>query len=87
MRGSDVPGNCEGEDYSWIVEGGEYVFRASAPDHATGQRYRVLKFVLDVPSYQRKVLVEGLTGKDRGLWFVCTFENFRVRYEPYIEEP
>jgi len=66
-----------------IVEGGLYVYAAAQPDWATCQQYRVVKFVVDVPSYQHKVLVEALTGKDRGLWFVTTFENFRVRYQPH----
>ncbi len=63
-----------------IVEGGIYVYENRIPVTALGHFYKVHKFVMDVPSYQPKVLVEALSGKDRGLWFVCSINNFLVRY-------
>ncbi len=65
-----------------LVEGHEYIFTKGYPVPCHGERYKVHRYVLDVPAYQRKVLVEALTGKDQGLWFVCSVANFCVRYRP-----
>lgn len=64
-----------------LVEGATYRYTASQPAKATGHLYKLVKEVLDVPSYQRKCLVECLTGPDRGLWFTCSLSNFAGRYE------
>ncbi len=64
-----------------IVEGAEYTYEAAIPAGCMGQRYKLHREVIDVPSYQRKVLVEALTGKDRGLFFTCTLQNFALRYK------
>lgn len=64
-----------------IQEGKVYVYTGQIPKGCYGQHYRVHRFVLDVPSYQQKVLVEALTGKDKGLWFVCSINNFSRRYQ------
>jgi len=34
-----------------------------------------VRFVIDVPSYQEKVLVEALTGPDAGVMFTCSPAN------------
>lgn len=65
-----------------IVEGREYIYIREKPAGCQGQRYRVLKFVVSVPSYQEQVLVEALTGWDKGLWFTCSPANFASRYVP-----
>ncbi len=65
-----------------IAPGREYVYVNAIPAWAQGQRYRVLRFIWDVPTYQRKVLIEPLTGRDKGVWFCCSVANFVVRYEP-----
>lgn len=64
-----------------IEIGAVYRYIRQLPTGCQGALYRVHREVLDVPSYQRKLLVEALTGPDRGLWFTCTPANFRVRYE------
>lgn len=72
-----------------IVEGAEYLYLAATPAGCRGQRYRVLRVdVLAVPANQYQVLVEALTGPDRGLWFVCSPWNFSMRYTPApVEAP
>lgn len=65
-----------------IPEGSEWVYTAPAPAGCSGHRYRVLGFVVHVPTYQQQVLVEALTGPDRGLRFTCTPHNFSTRYQP-----
>ena len=70
-----------------MVEGEEYLYSAAWPAYATGKRYRLLRFVKDVPSYQVKCLVEALEGEDRGHWFICSIENFRTRYRPVPVPP
>jgi len=65
-----------------LEQGRLYTYMAAYPPWATGETYRVLRFVKDVPSYQKKVLVEAMTGRDKGLWFVCTVSNFCTRYRP-----
>ena len=65
-----------------IIKGNTYIYKGSAPKYAIGHRYQVVDFVLDVPTYQRKVLVKALTGPDKGLLFTCTLSNFLVRYTP-----
>lgn len=72
-----------------IVEGRVYRYLAppakGQPD-CRGQLYKVKRFVKDVPSYQEKVVVEGLTGPDKGLWYTCSLMNFATRFEPTVEE-
>lgn len=58
-----------------------YRYLPEMPKGCQGALYRVHAFVLDVPSYQEKVLVEAVNGVDRGLWFVVTPANFAERYE------
>lgn len=65
-----------------IVEGATYVYEADLPPGCKGGHYKAVRFIKDVPSYQTKVLVECLSGKDRGLWFTCTPANFAQRYKP-----
>ncbi len=64
-----------------IIEGREYIYTLEKPEGCQGQRYKVLRFILDVPSYQQKVLVKALTGRDKGMWFVCSLANFSLRYQ------
>lgn len=66
---------------SSIVAAGDYVYAATYPPGCEGQRYRAHRIVLDVPSNQEKVLVEALTGRDKGLFFVCSLQNFSIRYK------
>jgi len=68
-----------------ITPGEVYVYTNAIPAGCAGHHYRAHRFVLDVPSYQQKVLVEALSGKDKGLWFVCSVANFRVRYVPLVD--
>jgi phosphatidylethanolamine-binding protein (PEBP) family uncharacterized protein len=62
-------------------EGAVYLYRGTTPPKCRGHRYRILFFVLDVPSYQQKVCMEALTGPDKGLRFVCSEANFGDRYQ------
>lgn len=64
-----------------IVVGAEYTYHG-LPLNCQGHRYQVLALVLDVPSYQQKVLVQALSGPDEGLLFVCSPANFSTRYRP-----
>lgn len=70
-----------------IVEGADYVYVASIPAGCAGHLYRLHRTVIDVPSYQRKCLVEALTGKDQGELFVCTLHNFAIRYKLAEKQP
>lgn len=64
-----------------IRVGAEYTYIAEQPKPCQGHRYRVLRVVLAVPAYQEQLLVEALTGPDRGLWFTCSPANFSSRYK------
>lgn len=64
-----------------IIEGAEYVYIGELPVGCRGHRYLLHRGVIDVPSYQHKVLVEALTGEDKGLWFTCSLANFAIRYK------
>lgn len=70
-----------------IEVGKEYVYVCGIPKGCAGERYKVIAFVLDVPSYQKKVLVQATTGKDLGLLFVCSQGNFVMRYKLTEEVP
>ena len=90
MRGvTDSPYQIHGAltDPRDLVEGGLYEYRAAHPEGCAGCLYRLHRIVLDVPSYQHKVLVEALTGHDAGLWFVCSVANFCTRYVPAAPLP
>jgi hypothetical protein len=65
-----------------ITVGTEYLYTAPRPAGCQGHRYRVIQFVMLVPSYQEQVLVLALTGPDEGRHFVCTPANFSSRYRP-----
>jgi hypothetical protein len=67
-----------------LKEGRDYVYDCPLPKGCAGHLYRLHRFVLDVPSYQEKCLVECLGGRDTGLWFVCSVANFMVRYRPAV---
>lgn len=49
--------------------------------------YKVLGFAFDYPSYQEKVLYQGLEGGDQGELFVCSLMDFALKFrpEPVIE--
>lgn len=64
-----------------IVSGALYRYLLDMPAGCKGGIYRVERFVLDVPSYQEKILVHCVEGKDKGLWFTCAPWNFALRYE------
>jgi hypothetical protein len=71
-----------------LVEGGEYVYTGTYPANCAGQRYKLTRFVIDLPSYQRKVLVEGMTGPDKGEAFVVSEATFANKFElvqPVVE--
>jgi hypothetical protein len=68
-------------DESGVIEGADYTYLSGIPAGCAGHTYRLHRFVTDVPSKQRKVLVEALTGPDAGLWFTCAVANFCRRYE------
>jgi hypothetical protein len=64
-----------------ITENAEYIYQAGFPANCRGHRYRVVRVdVLLVPAYAKVVLVEALTGPDKGLLFVCSEANFASRY-------
>lgn len=68
------------ENLGSIVVGMDYVYTADIPKDCKGYLYHAHRFIQDVPSYQRKVLVECLNGPDQGLWFCCSEWNFSTRY-------
>lgn len=64
-----------------LIEGATYKYTSNIPAKCTGHRYRILRLnVLSVPDYTQKVLVEALTGPDKGMLFVCSPANFSARY-------
>lgn len=69
-----------------ITRGQTYIYARGFPHNCIGFRYRVVQFVVDVPSYQRKVLVRAVDGPDQGLLFCCTEANFASRYRPLTAE-
>lgn len=77
------------EDYAVckLVEGQEYTYASPHPISCHGHRYRLLRFVVDIPSYQKKVLVEGLTGPDIGAFFVLSEVTFAVRFDEVVGPP
>ncbi len=64
-----------------IRPGATYVYTGEKPDGCAGHHYKVHKIVLYVPVYSKLVLVEALSGQDKGLWFVCSPANFATRYK------
>ena len=70
------------KDYAMckLVEGKDYTYIGAYPTSCHGHKYRLVRFVVDVPSYQKKVLVEGLTGPDMGAFFVLSEAAFAVRF-------
>lgn len=59
-----------------ILEGRDYRYHGQFPPECQGASYHCHRFILDVPSYQWKLLMEALDGPDAGLWFTCTPANF-----------
>lgn len=70
-----------------IVIGKTYRYTQGFPINCHGHLYVPLRMIKDVPTYQQKVLVEALTGPDKGELFVCSVNNFKIRYEEVPEEP
>lgn len=64
-----------------LEEEKEYVYIAEQPKHAKGQRYHLYRAILDVPSYQTKILIAGLTGMDQGRLFAVSINHFVTRFE------
>lgn len=73
-----------------IITGGLYRYicklpiydDAGKPHSCYGRLYEVIDSdVIDVPSYQRKILMRALDGPDQGLRFTITPSNFSYRYE------
>lgn len=85
MTATDLAG-APMPEYDWITPG-DYVYTGGLPAGCAGHRYRVHRRIIDVPTFQVKVLIETLTGRDAGLWFTCSLANFARRYEPVKEEP
>jgi hypothetical protein len=67
------------------VEEGIYEYVRGVPIECIGSHYRLICQVLDIPSYQHKLLVEAMDGPDAGLWFTCTVANFKMRYRKVTE--
>lgn len=63
----------------------KYEYVCDSPKGCRGRHYMAWITVLDVPSYQTKILMEALNGPDRGLWFTVTPANFITRYAKIIE--
>lgn len=61
--------------------GCQYVYAHPYPKGYAGELYYAHRMVQDVPSYQDKVLVEGLTGRDTGRWFTCSLNYFLTRFK------
>lgn len=70
-----------------IKEGAVYEYTCHQPSGRFGAKYRVDRFIQDVPSYQWKVLVECLTGPDAGIWFTVSPSNFSYRYVEVSSPP
>lgn len=79
-EGKDTPADLK-LPVANIVEGGVYQYLSTIPRGCQGHSYRVLFFVLHVPSMQKHVCVEALTGPDKGLRFTCSEVNFSIRYK------
>lgn len=63
-----------------ITPGKVYAFKGVAPKDCQGHFYRAVRMVKHVPVYQWHVLVECLTGPDKGEWYTCTEQNFGQKY-------
>lgn len=64
-----------------VKKGNIYEYAGGKPENCQGHLYQILGFVLYVPVYTRLVLVEALSGPDKGLKFVCSPANFASRYK------
>src|SRR5215469_2524165 len=64
-----------------VVMPAVYRYKGELPPECKGHLYKAHRVVTDVPSYQEKILVEGLTGVDVGLWFTVAPFNFALRYD------
>ncbi len=64
-----------------LAEGGVYEYIIDYPKGCKGGLYRIEGFIKDVPSYQDKVLVRCVQGKDAGMRFVVSEQNFAIRYK------
>ena len=63
-----------------ITLGGTYAYVMEHPPGCKGHKYVPHCLVLDVPVYSWKVLVECISGPDKGLKFTCSPYNFQIRY-------
>jgi hypothetical protein len=70
-----------------LVIPGDYVYTKDIPRGCQGKRYRLHRIIMDVPTYQRKLLLEALEGPDEGLWFTVTKANFETRYKLADNQP
>lgn len=66
---------------------GDYIFIASKPEDCHGHLYRAHAMAKDIPSYQQKVIVEGITGPDAGDWWSCSLAIFLNKFVPAEENP
>lgn len=69
-----------------IVERRVYRYSALYPAKCHDHLYRMVMFVEDVPSGQEKVVVEGLTGPDKGRRQSCSPLYFANHFRPAVEE-
>lgn len=65
---------------------GEYIYVGIKPEGCTGHTYRAHRIVLNIPTYQQQILMEGLTGQETGQWFTCTVQTLRTYFTKKIEE-
>lgn len=76
------------DDWHFVIrKGAVYVYTSALPVGCQGGLYRVIDFLIDVPTYQPRVLVRCLAGKDAGLRFCTTEMNFARRYQPADDQP
>jgi hypothetical protein len=69
----------------FVIRAGDvYLYTGAEPVACRGHRYLVAGFVVDVPVYLEKVLVEALSGPDTGLRFTVSPANFATRYVPEV---
>jgi len=74
------------ETPDWLNLGTVHTFSNPLKKKFYGEKYLPHKLLLDIPSYQTKILVECLSGADKGLWFTTTINHFRITYKCDVDK-
>lgn len=69
-----------------IIEGKTYRYIDQIPAGCKGQLYRVVKFACAIPVYRDEVVLEGISGPDKGNFFTCSPNYFSLRFRPMVDE-